>query len=184
MASRSTRHAGAVGLALALALAPQAAATTPEELVDAARQGRLDVVGTLLKQGADPNLGDKNGDTALMEASRTGKAEVVKALLAAGARPDVKNKKGETAAMRAVFAAQAETLSLLVAAGADVKATNAKSDTALRLAIQNGSASVRPELIAILFVQAGRPERGSFRGEPALIYSIEVLHGDADWKGC
>lgn len=52
---------------------------------DAAWQGKVEEVKILLANGADVNLQDKFGDTALKHASRKGHEAVVKILLTAGA---------------------------------------------------------------------------------------------------
>lgn len=51
----------------------------------------------LLKSGANINLTDKNGNTALMEAAKNGYGNVVKLLMSAGAKADAKNNDGMTA---------------------------------------------------------------------------------------
>jgi hypothetical protein len=57
-------------------------------LMLAAQRGRLDLVDTLLKGGADPQRTNRFGKTALMFAAERGDLAVMRALLAAGARVD------------------------------------------------------------------------------------------------
>ena len=52
----------------------------------AVSHGRLDMVRMLMEAGADVNMSDEDGSTALMCASEHGHAEIVKLLLA---HPDV-----------------------------------------------------------------------------------------------
>ena len=59
-------------------------------LVDAVRQGRLDVVGLLLERGADANAAPDFGSTPLREAVVAGNLELVRLLLARGADPELK----------------------------------------------------------------------------------------------
>lgn len=59
-------------------------------LVDAVRQGRLDVVSLLLERGADPNAAPDFGSTPLREAVAAGNLELVRRLLAHGADPELK----------------------------------------------------------------------------------------------
>jgi ankyrin repeat protein len=47
------------------------------------------------RRGANPNLQDKDGKTALHEAARLGRLEICRKLLDAGARVDVTNKHKE-----------------------------------------------------------------------------------------
>jgi ankyrin repeat protein len=57
--------------------------------------GREELVGELLRRGANPNLPDKDGVTALHEAARLGRLEICRKLINAGARVDVTNKHKE-----------------------------------------------------------------------------------------
>ena len=57
-----------------------------------------DVVGVLLAHGAQMDLANHSGDTALMAASRTGALPVCTALLQAGASRSVRNSMHATAA--------------------------------------------------------------------------------------
>ena len=50
----------------------------------------------VIKAGADLNLQDEVGDTALMYASNAGSTEMVKILLKAGADPNIPDKDGNT----------------------------------------------------------------------------------------
>jgi hypothetical protein len=65
-------------------------------LVSATDQGQVDVVRTLLAEGADPAQPVRR--TALQAAAGSGQLEVVDLLLEHGADPSVTNQEGETAA--------------------------------------------------------------------------------------
>ena len=54
-----------------------------------------------MENGADPNLTDAAGETALHQASYMGELEVVKCLIANGADQNLRNNKGENALNRA-----------------------------------------------------------------------------------
>lgn len=90
---------------------------TPLTLAMARRNSTY--VSFLLGKGADPNLGDKQGDTALIIAARTGFAEGLDRMLAAGARVDAANRQGETALIAAVQARQSGIVRKLLEAGAN-----------------------------------------------------------------
>jgi len=73
----------------------------------------------LLQKGADPNLADRSGDTALMVASRIGFTEAVRWVLKKGARVDATNRMGETPLIVAVNQRQTQAVRLLLEAGAN-----------------------------------------------------------------
>jgi ankyrin repeat protein len=60
-------------------------------------------VKTLLEAGADPNVQNCEGHTALHYATQLGHAAYVKALLEAGADPNIKSKGGHTALISAAY---------------------------------------------------------------------------------
>jgi ankyrin repeat protein len=75
-------------------------------------------VGYLLAHGADPDLGDRSGDTALILASRLSYPEGAARMLMKGAAVDKANKLGETALIVAVQQRQAAIVKILLEAGA------------------------------------------------------------------
>ena len=102
-------------------------------LMWASAEGHLDVVDTLIKAGADPNLKAhvtslterKNADhptggfTALMWAARNGHDEVVRRLVQGGADLKLKNGDGASATMVAIYNDRFDIAALLVELGAD-----------------------------------------------------------------
>lgn len=74
---------------------PQANATA---LHYAVRAGARDAIAALIEAGADPNLQDVNGNTALWDSVSSTKSgpDVVKALIAAGADRNIENKSGSS----------------------------------------------------------------------------------------
>lgn len=70
-------------------------------LVECAVADDTEVAVSLLDAGADPNVQDYDGDTALMWAVRNGSLHFVDLLLRHGARLDVQNDRHETAVMLA-----------------------------------------------------------------------------------
>lgn len=65
-------------------------------MVDAAREGKNDVVKQMIDKGTPLNALDRSGFTALTEASWNGRTETVKLLLASGADPRIKKADGAT----------------------------------------------------------------------------------------
>jgi ankyrin repeat protein len=88
-------------------------------------------LGFILGKRADPNVGNKTGDTPLIIASRIGFTEGARTLLALGAKVDLANKLGETPLIVAVQQRQPQSVRLLLEAGANPdKADHAAGYTA------------------------------------------------------
>lgn len=85
----------------------------------AMRKRNADWVGFLLSRDADPNLGDKNGDTPLILAARLGFTEGAARLLMYRAQVDKTNRLGETALIAGVQLRHAAIVKMLLEAGAD-----------------------------------------------------------------
>ena len=83
------------------------------------RKRELQWVGFLLNKGADPNIGDSNGDTPLIIAAGIGFEEAAAYMLAKGAKVDAINRRGETALAVAVQQRQPRLVELLLKAGAN-----------------------------------------------------------------
>jgi ankyrin repeat protein len=83
------------------------------------RKRELDWVGFLLNRGADPNIGDSNGDTPLMIAAGIGFEEAASQMVRQGAKVDAGNRRGETALSVAVQQRQPRIVELLLRAGAN-----------------------------------------------------------------
>jgi len=173
---RSMRRACTLCAVAALAVLPATGAGAAEDLVKAAAKGDLAAVQSLLAAGTDVNSADSKGHTALMEAARTGKADVVQALIKAGANLDAQSQDGWTAAMRAIMAAQAGTLRLLTEAGADISKTNNKGQTAFLIAMEYGTANVKPDIVPILAKAGADVNKELVKGEVPLVHAVKGLN--------
>lgn len=109
----------------------------------AVSNAQSNTVAFLLQHGANPNLPDSQGETALMEAVSTGSATqddsfltITTMLLKAGADPNYKNALvyDYTPLSQASSLGRAKLVEILLAAGANVNATNSAGQTALHLA--------------------------------------------------
>lgn len=89
-------------------------------------------VGFLLSSGADPNLGDANGDTPLILAARRGFVEGAARMLMKSAEVDKANRLGETALIVAVQQRQTAIAKMLLEAGADPDKTDHASGYSAR----------------------------------------------------
>ncbi|MCA9775410.1 MAG: ankyrin repeat domain-containing protein [Candidatus Eremiobacteraeota bacterium] len=84
----------------------------------AAHEGHLDVVRTLIKNGANPNVHTKDGYTPLREAAFRGHTNVVQFLLEVGARAEEADKHGATPLHWAGHGGRTVVARLLLNAGA------------------------------------------------------------------
>ncbi len=89
-----------------------------KELIQAAEDGRLDLVGELLQAGGNPNAKTYGDVTVLMWAAARGHIEVIKMLLESGAEPNARTRKGRTAVDIAVQEGHESVAALLRELGA------------------------------------------------------------------
>jgi ankyrin repeat protein len=85
--------------------------------------GDADLIGILLKAGANANAPLTDGTTPLMAAASSGSVAAVRVLLEAGAAIYAKESHGQTALMFAAARNRAEVIRFLIAHGADSKIT-------------------------------------------------------------
>ena len=112
--------------------------TGRESLVYSAGEGHVDIVRCLLKKGADMNIKDNFGWTALMRAASNGHDKVVQVLVDKGADMNIKDRDGWTALIRAAIMGYDKVVQVLVDEGADMNIKNRDGDTALMMAAASG----------------------------------------------
>src|ERR1700721_3017113 len=95
-----------------------------EIYVDAARQGRDDLLDGLIKSGMKPDERDPHGYTALILAAYNGKAATVDFLIQKGANPCATDAKGNSSLMGVAFKGESGIAQRLIAARCDVNARN------------------------------------------------------------
>jgi len=108
-------------------------------LVGSAIRGDANSVKTLLDKGADVNVRDADGNTALDWAAGEGQLEIVKILLDKGADVNVKGMLGFTPLMAATTHGHTEIVKILLDRGADVNAIS--GTTAFSWTAYDGSSS-------------------------------------------
>ncbi len=91
------------------------------------------MVNLLLKAGADPNIEDSKGQTALHYTAADYRLDKMKLLLKAEAHPNTQDKNGQTPLHKAAYWDQPGAVKLLLEAKADASIRNAEGKTALEL---------------------------------------------------
>jgi uncharacterized protein len=122
-------------------------ATTPQgytALILAAYDEQPDMLHRLIAAGANPCLGDRNGNTALMGALYKGEADIARALMDTSCDINQTNNAGETALAFAALFGRFDLLPELVKKGADPNHTDARGNTAMEIVVAQGNqAAVR-----------------------------------------
>jgi len=110
------------------------------ELVDAAADGNVELVRSLLDRGADiDSRHPESNVTALMRAAEKNYSEILKILLDRGANLDLQDSKGRTALFLATPEDYKEIVALLLEKGADHSTRDGTyGGTALMMAAANG----------------------------------------------
>ncbi|MBK9130781.1 MAG: ankyrin repeat domain-containing protein [Gammaproteobacteria bacterium] len=108
-------------------------------LVEAARNGQVDMIGLLLDAGAAPDARDAGGRTALHWAVENGYAEAVELLLAHGADTNIVARPDVTPLMLAVQGGRETIARALLEHGADLDAIGNLSVSALDAAARDGN---------------------------------------------
>jgi ankyrin repeat protein len=124
-----------------------AGADTP--VADAAMRGEVEVVRTLLRQGADANTAQGDGMTALHWAAENGSVQITEMLVFAGANLEAVTRLGDYTALHlASKAGQGRTAETLLEAGADPNAvTSTGAAMPLHFAAAAGSAQTVTTLL-------------------------------------
>jgi ankyrin repeat protein len=105
-----------------------------KKLLDASRDGILEEVERLIKEGVDIEAKDLSGWNSLMWASLNGYKEMVELLLKNKADIEVKDSNGWTALMYASANGHKEIVEMLLEAGADISVRTNKGDKAIHFA--------------------------------------------------
>jgi uncharacterized protein len=165
-----------ISVALGFLCASVSLAADGPALVDAARNGNLEAVRSLLKGGADPNQAATDGSTAVHWAVHDDNVAMLNALLDAGAKPDAVTRYRIAPLTLAAQNGNAALVERLLTAGANPDTSSEEGQTALMTAARNGSvAAVR----ALLKRGAQVELAESFRGQTALMFAAGEGNTDA-----
>ena len=169
---RGARVSLLVAAVLPAALAAQEAAPDAEgRLLAAAREGQVEVVGSLLREGANVNAARGDGLTALHLAAEGGRGAVAEALIAAGAAVEAGTRIGHHTPLHlAARGGHGAVARRLLEAGADPNtATTGSGVTALHLAA--GATDGREAVAALLDHGADPNAREASAGQTPLIFA-------------
>ncbi|UCK58910.1 hypothetical protein AFCA_001744 [Aspergillus flavus] len=104
----------------------------------ASEEGNLEIVRTLLEQGADVTMADIDGWTPIYTASHNGHTQVVRLLIENGSNVNTSESGGWTPVNTACYQGHVETVKLLLKSGADIYTATNKGITPLYAAAYNG----------------------------------------------
>ncbi|CAI8013353.1 Putative ankyrin repeat protein MM_0045 [Geodia barretti] len=99
--------------------------------------GKTDVVTDLIALGADADIENPYGESALILAARYGLRDIVVELVKAGANLELQNKNGDTAVIKATIGYEPDILRELVRAGSDLNLQNQEGLTPLMIAVRS-----------------------------------------------
>jgi ankyrin repeat protein len=157
------------GTQLALKKLHPSAAAAQTAIADAAMNGDVTSVRTLLKQGASVNAAQGDGMTALSWAAQRGDVPLTQALLAAHANVKAVTRIGAYTPLDiAAKAGNATIVEMLIKAGSDVKAVTTTGATALHFAAESGN----PEAVQALLDHGADPNvRDAAQGQTPLVFA-------------
>ncbi|KAJ7175211.1 ankyrin repeat-containing domain protein [Mycena crocata] len=107
-------------------------------LLTVSRWKDLELIRLLLAYGADPNIREETGETALHIAASHSDMAIVDLLLANGADPDIEGGEYQTALQAAAHSGSQEVVKALLEHGTDVNVQGGRYGTALQAASSAG----------------------------------------------
>ena len=138
-------------------------------LMMASDKGHTDVVQLLLERGAQVDLQNNVGLTALIWASDKGHTDIVKLLLERGAQIDLQNNDEWTALMMASSCGQTEIVKLLLERGAQVDLQDNVGQTVLIEASDTG----QTEIVKLLLERGAQIDLQDNFGLTALMWASD-----------
>ncbi|TCJ03570.1 ankyrin repeat domain-containing protein [Cytobacillus praedii] len=117
------------------------------QLIESAEKGDIEKVLQLLENGADINVTDNRGRTAVMAATYNNQVEMVRNLIEKGADINIRDKNLNNVLLYAGAEGINEIVKLANEAGADPSLTNRFGGTALIPASERGHVEVVKELL-------------------------------------
>ena len=136
----------------------------------ATHYGYTNIVKLLLEHGANINLQDNDGETALMVASVRAQVNIAKMLLERGAQVDLQNKNGWCALMWPCREGHVESARVLLEYGATVDLRNKSGNSSLIVACKWGKVRT-PQTTKLLLENGAQVNLQNSDGESALMWA-------------
>jgi ankyrin repeat protein len=148
---------------------------SPQELalMEAAYNGKLENVQSLLADGVKVDALDEEKRTSLMLAAFNGQAPVVKYLVEKGAKLELKDSNGRTALLYASSGSFPETVEFLLKSGADV---NVQGTAEGFTALMTASAEGLEEIVRLLLSYGANPDIKDRDGDTAGDFARQKGH--------
>jgi uncharacterized protein len=103
----------------------------------AVARGNLDIFQILLAAGADVNIKERSGETALSKAAYWGHLEIINLLLSAGAEVNgIDNEEGSAPLINAIYFGRIQIVKILLDAGANPNLRDKNGKTAIEIALE------------------------------------------------
>eukprot|EP01032_Pedospumella_encystans_P014831 gene14831-17009_t len=141
-------------------------------LINAAMAGKVDLVKSLLKGGADINQRGRGGDTALILAAHEGHLDIVNLLLQYPVQLNLKNNTGFTALIIAAARNYTDICAALLDHGANVNMKDKIGESALQWAAYYNHLPT----VHLLFDRGAKPSQRNQDGETALSWATSKGH--------
>ncbi len=142
---------------------------TYTQFFKAVQKNRANDVRALIAKGVDPELTDRNGETALIVATRAANLDVIEALIGAGAKVNKPSVYGDTPLMVAALAGNKRIVELLIKHGAEI---NRKGWTPMHYAATGGN----NEIIETLFDYLADVDARAPNGTTPLMMAVRQDH--------
>ena len=162
----------AFGLSLSGVGAYAAAFTEDATVADAAEQAKVSLVRELLDSGADVNVPQVDGMTALHWAVFYDDSDITALLVRSGANVSAENRYGVTPISLAAGNRNGDLVTLLLDAGADPNTTLRGGETVLMTAANTGSL----EAVDALLANGADPNLVEHRNQTALMWAAAEGH--------
>ncbi|QCJ41258.1 hypothetical protein FAY30_04745 [Bacillus sp. S3] len=146
-----------------------------KQLLQAAKRGEADTISKLINNGANINVQDSKGRTALMNATYNNDVETAKILIKAGADVNIQDDMKNNPFLYAGAEGYIDILELTIKAGADPTITNRYGGTALIPASEHGYVDVIKVLLTQTDIDVNHVNN---LGWTALLEAIILNNGD------